>query len=107
MHPALFASHAASIPDTPRAQPLHPDSTVDAALLAAIIVGALVVIGGVGGYVVWTQRSPRRTQGGESAPPPVYMPHGTLGAPSGIFISCFQPNVSIGQARRGPIFDKP
>lgn len=75
MHPALFARHAASIPDAPRAPPLHPDLFVDDALLAALIVGALVVVIGVVGYIVWMQRSPRRTLGAGSAPPPVYMPH--------------------------------
>ena len=70
----------ASTPDAPRAPPLHPDLIVDVALLATLVVGALVVIGGVVGYVVWMQRSPRRTQSAESAPPPVYMPHGALGA---------------------------
>ncbi len=56
---------------------------MDAALLVAIIVGALVVIGIIG-YVVRSQRSPFRTHGGESAPPPVYLPHAAFGAPPGL-----------------------
>src|SRR5688500_11145548 len=56
-----------------------PRVHVDVALLAAIIVGALVVIGGAVWILVWSQASPRRTEAVESGPPPVYLPHGDLG----------------------------
>lgn len=55
---------------------LHPESSVDAALLAAVIVGALVVIGGAIGIVMWAQAAPRRTRDGDGAPAPVYLPMG-------------------------------
>ena len=62
---------------------LHPETAVDAALLTAIILGALVVIGGAVGIIIWAQASPRRTRDADVAPAPVYLPtgHEDAGAP--------------------------
>ena len=53
---------------------------MDVALLAAIIVGALVVVGAIVALVWWAQWSPRRTQGHTSAAPPIYLPDDQLRA---------------------------
>ena len=53
---------------------------MDAALLAAVIVGALVVIGGAVGVLVWSRASPKRTRGDGGPPPPVYLPQEHMSA---------------------------